>query len=286
VEIFCLEVGGYHFASVGMVVKEQYPCYTFSYMAPEIDKPLDTSLVQQAYPHQALPPHERYGEGERYTFGATLADVYSNPPELTPVVLMRMVKGYLAVGDVLHVLPTEAGGLHVDHANGGCEIGNTGDVVSVYTAPKPEASLRMSQDGYTRKDVYGRSYTQSSLEVEGTPEGVRVVIYGVVEASPKPVTSKRGSPLQFFLVEYNPQKPEEPLKHEVWVRNAMREEVKALKLKKDDCIEAVLYRHTWEVDLQGGGTQTHTRHNLTRIIKVEKKDDAKRSKKEQTPTNQ
>src|SRR2546421_8002151 len=99
--------------------------------------------------------------------------------------------------------------------------------------------LRASLDGPGRKDVYGRSYTQSSMDVEGTPEGVRVTIYGVVEAAPKPVTTKRGSPLQFFLVEYDPKKPEEPLRHEVWVRDKMREEVKTLKLKKDDCIEAV-----------------------------------------------
>ena len=57
----------------------------------------------------------------------------------------------------------------------------------------------------------------------------------------------------------------------------MREEVKALKLKKDDCIEAVLYRHTWDVELQGGGKQTHTRHNLGKIITVDRKEDAKRS---------
>src|SRR5205809_5307896 len=79
-------------------------------MAPEINKPLDISTLQQAYPHEASPTHERFGEGKRYTFGSTLADVYCNPPELTPVVYVRMVKGYLAVGDVLHVLPTEAGG--------------------------------------------------------------------------------------------------------------------------------------------------------------------------------
>jgi hypothetical protein len=270
-----------------MVEKKQVPCYNLLHtMAPESNKQLDTSALQQAYPYQALPVHERFGEGERYTFGSTLADVYRAPPELTPVVQMRMVKGYLAVGDVLHVLPTDAGGLHIDHANGACEIGKTGDVAAVYTAPKPEAHLRASQDGYTRKDVYGRSYTQSSLAVEGTPEGVRVTIYGSVDAAPKPVNSKRGTALQFFLLEYNPEKPDEPLKHEVWVRNAMRDEVKALKLKKDDSIEAVLYRHTWEVELQSGEKQSHTRHNLTRITRVDRKDDAKRPKKEQSATNQ
>src|SRR5205085_9184433 len=108
--------------------------------------------------------------------------------------------------------------------------------------------LLASQDGYTHKDAYGRSYTQSSLEVAGTPEGVRVTIYGVVEAAPKPINNKRGSPWQFFLVEYNPKQPDEPLKHEVWATHTMRDKVKTLRLKKDDCIEAVLYRHTWEVE--------------------------------------
>jgi len=244
-------------------------------MSAENKKPLDTSSLQAAYQYQELPVHERY------TFGTTFADVYSNPPELTPVVQIRMVKGYLAVGDVLHVLPSEAGGLHVDHVNGSCEIGNAGDLAYVYTAPKPEAMLRASLDGKTHKDVYGRSYTQSSMEIAGTPEGVRVTIYGVVEAAPKPVNNKRGSPVQIFLVEYDPAKPDVPIKHEVWVRNKVRDEVKTLKLKKDDCIEAVLYRHTLEVELQGGGKQSHTRHNLGKVIRVDRKDDAKRNKKGQ-----
>jgi hypothetical protein len=62
-------------------------------MAQEINKPLDTFSLQQAYPHEASPAHERFGEGERYMFGTTLADVYNNSPELTPVVYVRMVKG-------------------------------------------------------------------------------------------------------------------------------------------------------------------------------------------------
>lgn len=242
-------------------------------MASEINKPLDISALQKAYPHEATPTHERFGEGERYTFGATLADVYSDPPEMMPVVYVRMVKGYLAVGDVLHVLPTEAGGLHVDHANGACEISKTGDVVAVYTPP---SEFRFSQDGTLQTDIYGRSYTQTSLEVEGTPEGVRVVIYGTLEAAPKGVNAKRGSPLQFFLIEYNPANPQEPIRHEVWARNKPRDVLQGLKLKEGDSIEAVLYRHTWETELQGGGTQTNTRHNLSTITKVERIRNAKR----------
>src|SRR5215469_18109088 len=182
-------------------------------MTAEITKPLDTSSLQQAYPSESLPDYERFGQGQRYRFGSTLADVYSNPPELTPVVQVRMVRGYLAVGIVLYVLPTEVGGLHIDHAHGACKIGKTGDLALVYTAPKPEVLLRESQDGPTRNDVYGRSYTQSSLEVDGTLEGTRVTIYGSIEAAPKPVNNKRGSPLQFVLVENNLENPQEAIKH-------------------------------------------------------------------------
>jgi hypothetical protein len=54
-----------------------------------------------------------------------------------------------------------------------------------------------------------------------------------------------------------------------------------LKLKKGDSIEAVLYRHTWEVELQGGETETHTRHNLSTITRVERIGNAKRKTSEQ-----
>ena len=135
------------------------------------------TALQTAYSPQELPPHDRFGQGQRYCFGSTLVDVYSDPPELSPVVQMRMVKGYLAVGDVLHILPTQAGGVHIDYSNGACEIGNTGDLALVYTPPKPEVLLHTSSEGQTRTDRYGRSYTQSSLEVEGTPEGVRSTLW-------------------------------------------------------------------------------------------------------------
>ena len=244
-------------------------------MTLESKQPLDTAVVQEAYPHEALPPHDRFGSGERYTFGTTHADIYSNPPELSPVVQVRLVKGTLLLGDVLHILPTTEGGLHVDHRNGACEVSKTGNIAYVYTAP---ATLRLSEDGLTRHDRFGRGYTQTSLEVGGTAEGVRVSIYGRVEAAPKPTNQKRGSPLQFFLLEYNPQKPDEPLRHEVWATNKPREDLQAMKLKKDDSIEAVLYRHTWEVELQDGKKATHTRHNLAKILTVERKGSAKRMK--------
>ena len=66
------------------------------------------------------------------------------------------------------------------------------------------------------------------------------------------------------------------MRHEVWARNKAREALSTLKLKKDDSLEAVLYRHTFEVSLQNGDKETHTRHNLATIIKVERKGHAKR----------
>lgn len=245
-------------------------------MDKENPKPLDISLVQEAYKPKPLPPHERLGLGMSYTFGMTRADVYSSPPDMTPVVLVRLQKGVLSLGDVLHVLPTASGGLHVDHQNGSCEISKTGDVAYVYTAPSPPLLFRESQIGPARSDVFGKSYTQTSLEVEGSPEGVRVVLYGTLEASPKPVNQKRGSPLQFFLLEYDPQTPKTPIRHEIWARNKARDVLSTLKLKKDDSIEAVLYRHTFEVTLQSGEKELHQRHNLATIIKVERKSSAKR----------
>jgi hypothetical protein len=148
----------------------------------------------------------------------------------------------------------------------------------VYTPP---SAFRLSQEGGTQTDIYGRSYTQTSIEIEGTPEGVRVMIYGTIEAAPKAVNTKRGSPLQLFLLEYDPEKPQEPIRHDVWARSKARDDLQALKLKKGDSIEAVLYRHTWEVELQGGGKETHTRHNLSTITRVERIGNAKRKTAEQ-----
>lgn len=252
--------------------------YHSHYMTQESKKPLDTTAVQATYQAHELPAHERFGKGERYRFGTTSADVYSNPPDLPPLVQVRMVTETLLLGDVLHIVPTSEGGLHVDNQNSACEISKTGDVVYVYTAP---SEFRVSEHGTTHTDVFGRSYTQTSLDVPGTAEGVRVTIYGVVEAAPKPTNQRRGAPVQFFLLEYNPEKPSEPIKHEVWATSKARETVLSLKLKKNDSIEAVLYRHTWDVQLQGGGTETHTRHNLATITRVERIGSAKRKRTEQ-----
>lgn len=107
------------------------------------------------------------------------------------------------------------------------------------------------------------------------------LVVDAFEAAPKAVNTKRGSPLQFFLLEYDPANTQEPIRHEVWARSKARDSLQSLKLKKGDSIEAVLYRHTWEVELQGGEKETHTRHNLATITKVERIGNAKRKTQEQ-----
>jgi len=245
-------------------------------MTPE-NRPLDTTALQAAYAAQELPLHERFGKGERYTFGTTLADIYSNPPEQMPVMHIRMVKGVLAVGDVLHVLPTETGGVHVDHSNGACEISNRGDVAAVYTAPQPPTSQQKEViAGTIQRDSQGNEYMQTSFDIPGTAEGVRVRLRGVVAASPQASGKAKNSPLVFLLGEDDPDRAGEKVWHEVYARNKVREQVKQARLKKGDVVEAVLYRHRWEVELESGETRTHTRHNLATITKVERLEDAKR----------
>jgi hypothetical protein len=246
-------------------------------MTPE-HHPLDTTALQTAYAAQELPSHERFGKGERYTFGTTLADVYPNPPDLSPLMHIRMVKGVLAVGDVLHIVPTETGGVHVDHSNGACEISKTGDVAAIYTAPQPPTSQQTKEviAGTIQRDREGNEYLQTSFDIPGTAEGTRVRIRGVVAASPQASGKAKNSPLVFFLGEDDPEKAGEKVWHEVYARNKGREMLKQAHLKKGDVIEAVMYRHTWEIELGNGEKRTHKRHNLATITKVERTDDAKR----------
>src|SRR5207248_11421185 len=113
-------------------------------------------------------------------------------------------------------------------------------------------------------------YTQTMLDTSGTKEGERVQIWGMVEAAPKPVNRGKNSPLQFFLDVAIPDKEGQKERWEVYATNKAKQQVKARILAKDDSIHAVLYKHTWTVDLQDGRETTHTRYNLAMIIEVEK----------------
>ena len=234
-------------------------------------KQLDTSSLQAKFPAKDLPAHEQFGNGERYSFGTTHVDIYPFPPDTTPLLWVRGRRNRLAVGDVYKVEPTEKEGLHVLYVDGEIVVNPNGNYVNVYTAPDPELlGLQEAAEGQKRRDRRGTEYTQTMLDTSGTKEGERVETWGRVEAAPKPVNRGKNSPLQFFLDVPTADKEGERERWEVYASNKAKQQVKARKLTKDDRIHAVLYKHTWTVDLQDGSETTHTRYNLATIIEVEK----------------
>ncbi len=246
---------------------------------------LDTSAMKTAYSPQALEAHERFGVGELYQFGTTQVELYPGMGETAPVVRLRMPGGLLAFSDIIAVKPSDDGGMLIDCAleermpHCSITISKGGDVAFLYSPP---ASMTVSQNGMSRT-IGGREYKQSTIDIEGTAEGVRVQIKGKVDAAPRLLDAKsQKSPLTFFLIEDNPRDPTKPIYHEVWASNKVKQEVKALKLVKDTVIEAIFFRHKIEIELQNREKVTVERHNLVKVIFVEGRrlHSAKRQKSE------
>jgi hypothetical protein len=236
-------------------------------------KQLDTASLQATYTRHELPVSEQFGIGERYTFGTTRVDIYMLPPETTPLLFVRGRRNRLAVGDVYKVEPTETKGMHVLYVDGELVVNANGNYVTMYTAPDPDLIfMKEAQTGQKRRDRRGTEYTQTMIDTEGTKEGERVEVWGRVKAAPQPVNKARNSPLQFLLGVNTPEKEGETDWWEVHATNKVKQHIKAKKLGKDDRIHAVLYRHTWTIDLQDGRETIHTRYNLATIIEVEKHD--------------
>src|SRR5438552_11029792 len=163
-------------------------------------KQLNTASLQAAYTRHELPVSEKFGTGERYSFGTTHVDIYPFPPDTTPLLFVRGRRNRLAVGDVYKVEPTEKEGLHVLYVDGEMVVNANGNYVNVYTAPDPDLlGLQEAPEGQKRKDRRGGDYTQTMLDTSGTKEGERVQTWGTVEAAPKPVNRGKQSPLQMFL---------------------------------------------------------------------------------------
>jgi hypothetical protein len=243
-------------------------------------KLLDTASLQAAYTRQELPVSEQFGTGERYTFGTTHVDIYPLPPETTPLLFVRGRRNRLAVGDVYKVEPTEQDGMHVLYVDGEIVVNPNGNYVTVYTAPDPDLlGMQEASSGQKRKDRRGTEYTQTMIETTGTKEGERVEVWGVLKAAPQSVNKSRNSPLQFLLGVDRPEKEGETDFWEVYATNKVKQQIRAKKLGKDDRIHAVLYRHSWTVNLQDGRETIHTRYNLATIIAVEKKGEGSSSKR-------
>lgn len=235
-----------------------------------MENPLDTTILKEAYNAQALEPHEKYGAGELYQFGPTKIELYLGTSEASPIVRIHSGRDWLVLADVSEVRPMQGGGILIDCALPGSKphcsinINRLGEIAFLYSPP---ASISI---GGKTQHIRGQEFTQSTIEIEGTPEGVRVQIRGTVDAAPRLVNPKnQRSPLTFFLIEENPGDPEHPVYHEVWAINKPKQELKALKLVKGKVIEAILFRHTYETELVSGEKVTITRHNLVKVIYVE-----------------
>jgi hypothetical protein len=222
-----------------------------------------------------IEPTEKFGPGKLYKIGVVEVEIYENlPDEKPPLARIRAPGASLALSYVADVKPSGDGGMLIDFGRKGekvhssLSINRVGDIAFIYSPPPPPMGI--SASGKTRR-VGDVEFTQSTIEIEGTPEGVRVQVKGIVDGSPRPVNAKvRNSPLMFFLIEENPKDLKHPVYHEVWAVKGPRQELQKAKLVKGTEIEAVLYRHTFETELIGGGKEVMTRHNLSKILYVKK----------------
>lgn len=234
---------------------------------------LDTTNLKTMLPSQPIETHDRFGVGELYQLGVTRVELFMGTTDSSPVARLRMPGGMLAFSDVSEVKAMQDGGLLIDCAKQGqkphcsISINRFGEIAFVY-APPP-APMQFNENGMKQK-IRGKEYAQSTIDIEGTPEGVKVRIRGTVDAAPRPVDSKNPrSPLTFFLIEDNPAQPDKAVYHEVWAINKPKTELKALKLVKGILIEAIFFRHTYEIELIGGEKETVIRHNLIKVIYVD-----------------
>src|SRR5579872_6091059 len=232
---------------------------------------LDTTAIKAVYNPQPLEPHEQFGIGEVYQFGPTRVELYSGTDKTPPIVRIR-IPGVTAqtFAYVSVIKPSQDGGMLIECVKEGqklqsnISISKSGSVASICDPPpKP---MHLNENGMT-ENIRGKKYTQTTIDTEGSPEGVRVQIQGIVDAAPRLLDAKnQRSPLVFFLIEDNPKQPDKPVYHEVWAINRAKAELKALKLVKGSVIEAILYRHTYEVELASHEKMMVIRHNLVKVI--------------------
>lgn len=222
-----------------------------------------------------IEPNEKFGSGKLYKVGAVEVEVYEKPSGIPPLVLIRAPGVSMALYHIANVRSNNDGGILLDFARVGqkehasLSIILSGDIAFIYSLPP--AAMGMTESGKIRK-VKGVEYNQSTIDVAGTPEGIRVQIKGTVDASPRLVVPTiRNSPLMFFLIEDNPKDPKNPVYHEVWADKAARQELQRAKLIRGSVIEAVLYRKVLDLTTIGGEKETITRNYLAKLIYVAKK---------------
>jgi hypothetical protein len=240
-----------------------------------MEKSLSSENNEKELTYTEIEPTEKFGPGRLYKVGIVEVEIYENLPDEKPsLARIRAPGASMALSYVVDVRPSGDGGMLLDFGRKGekvhasLSINRNGDIAFIYSPPPPPMGI--SQRGKIRR-VGGMELTQSTIDIEGTPEGVRVQMRGIVDGSPRPVNAKvRNSPLMFFLIEENPNDLKHPVYHEVWAVKGPRQELQKAKLVKGTEMEAVLYRHTFETPLIGGGKEVVTRHNLSKILSVKK----------------
>jgi hypothetical protein len=234
----------------------------------------DTNTIELGFTE--IEPNEKFGSGKLYRFGVVEIEIYEHPPDNKPSLARIRAPGYSSnISHIVEVRSNSDGGMLIDFARKGqkvhasLSINRAGECVTMYSPPPPPIGI--NESGITRT-IKGTLYHQSAIEIEGTPEGVRVQVRGTVDSAPRLVNSNiRGGPLMFFLFEEFPQNPEKPDPLEVRAdKSASKQELRRAKLVKGSIVEVVLYKHTYEETTIGGERITTTRYNLSKIISIKK----------------
>lgn len=234
--------------------------------------PLDISPLEAVY-HSLPLVSENGPDGKRIVVGkdtaAVAIDIFTEP---SPVVRIRTrgTEELVVITKVCAIELADDKSVVIRSQQSECIVNNEGYIVFTRVPPPLPPKELTTGRSVLRVDKEGHEFQQSTLDIEGTPEGVRVHARGMVYAAPKQEGKGKDRALIFFLEEENQEKGE-VVKHEVWATSTkVKEHLKSKQLKRGDIIEAVMYRYIVTVPTMSGEEITLTRHRLATITKVER----------------
>lgn len=233
---------------------------------------LDLAAIEAAYQPEPLQSEKRT-DGRRVILGqenaAVALDIFPESPPLV-VVRSRGSEELLSMKNVTSIT-AETHGVRITNKQSECLVSTEGHIIFSRTPPPPPPKPFIEGRSVLRFDKFGVPYQQSTLDIEGTPEGERVHARGMVKEEPKQEGRGKDRPLMFILEEVDEEKGI-VVDHEVYATKQARAELTRKKLKRGDIIEAVMFRHSITVPTVNGEELTHTRHHLVTVTKVERKD--------------
>jgi hypothetical protein len=234
---------------------------------------LDLAEIEAQYIATLLESDKR-ADGRRFIVGqenaALAVDVFPLAPPLV-VVRSRGSDELLSMANVTSITTTtEPQGIRITNKQSECLVSTEGHIIFSRTPPPPPPKPFIEGRSVLRHDKDGVPYQQSTLDIEGSPEGERVRVRGMVKDAPKQEGKGKERPLVFFIEEVD-EKNGVAVEHEVHATRKARAELTRKKLTGGDVIEVVMFRHTITVPTVNGEELTHTRHHLATITKVERK---------------